>query len=320
MDQNSSSENSKKFELKSIGIYKEIIKKSFHIHISTIHFIGGGSYRVFEVNNNLIFKFTHEVPPELLKREKDVCDSIRDNLSVPIPHYLYFSDTCPSFKAVGGYQKLEGTSLEKIPTFDQTKIAHQIGQFLSELHVINPNEEFSHEKAHTELTEFYHHIQKAAFPLLNKKEQQWTHSLFEDFLDDRKYWHFAPVFVHGDFDSSNMLYQSGEGICGIIDFEEAGMGDPAWDFCCLLAEYGSTFLKTVLKSYQGIKDETLLKRIRFHSKRTIFHEILYGIEYNQPEFTAHGLTRLHKAMNNCCIIGGWLTQPMSLTKREGFPG
>jgi len=321
MDQNNSSENSERSELKSIGIYKEIIKECFHIHISTIQFIGGGSYRVFEVNNNLIFKFTHEIPPELLKREKDVCDSIRDNLSVPIPHYLYFSDTCPSFKgAVGGYQKLEGTSLEGVPIFDHTKTAHQIGQFLSELHAIDLNEEFSHEKAHTELTELYNHIQKAAFPFLNKKEQQWTQSLFEDFLDDKEYWNFTPVFVHGDFDSSNILYQSGKGMCGIIDFEEAGMGDPAWDFCCLLAEYGINFLKTALKSYQGIKDETLLKRIQFHSKRTIFHELLYGIEYNQPEFTAHGLTRLHKAMNNCHIIGGWLNQSMSLTRREGFPG
>lgn len=317
---NSSSKNSERYESKSIKMYREILEKCFHIHMSTIQFIGGGSYRVFEVNNTLIFKFTHGGPPELLEREKDVCALIKDSLSLPIPYYTYFSHTCPLYKgAVGGYKKLEGTSLEDIPTFDNVHIARQISQFLSELHAINRGEPFSHKKACTNLREFYHHIQKTAFPILTRKEQQWTHTLFESFLKTK--WKFTPVFTHGDFDSSNILYQPGKGVCGIIDFEDAGMGDPAWDFCCMLAEYGSNFFKTILQSYKGPKDQSLLKRTQFHSKRTIFHEILYGIEYHQPEFTAHGLTRLHNAMNNCDIIGGWLNQSTSLTRtHEGFPG
>lgn len=294
--------------------YKEILQKCFPIEISCIQFIGGGSYRVFEINNTLIFRFTHGGPVELLKREKEVCEFLRDSLSLPIPDYLWFSDKCPSFcGAVGGYKKLEGEPLWDIPfQVRQDKTAHQIGHFLSELHAIKDDTTFSHKKAHEELTEFFNQIQKKAFPFLNKKEQKWTQSLFDTFLDEP--WNFAPVFTHGDFDSSNILYSLDKGVCGIIDFEEAHMGDPAWDFCSLLAEYGAAFLRNVLTAYEGCKDQSLLKRIQFHAGRIIFCELLYGIEYDQPEFTAHGLTRLRRAISNCDIIGGWLNQSTSLTR------
>lgn len=268
-----------------------------------IRFIGGGSYRVFEVNNDLIFRFTHGGPIHLLKREKEVCELLQDYLSVPIPHYLYFSDTCPSFKgAVGDYTKLEGESLEDVSTFDTRKIAHQIGSLLSELHALELDfEPFDLEKARSELIAFFHQIKKSVFPVLNKREQQWTHVLLQDLSDN--YWDFTPVFTHGDFDSSNILCND-KGVRGIIDFEEAGMGDPAWDFCSLLAEYGFQFLLTTLKGYTGKKDRTFLERIHLHAKRIIFNELLYGIQYNQPEYTQHGLTRLKRAVNKCDIIGG----------------
>lgn len=309
MNQNNHPNGSRNNMSHFIDSYKKILEKCFQVHISSITFIGGGSYRVFEVNN-LIFKFTHEVPATLLKREKDTCELLKEKLSIPIPHFIYFSDTCPSFKgAVGGYTKLEGESLDRILTFDKTKTAHQIGQYLSELHAVTLNEEFSHQRARKELLQFYKRIQKNAFYLLNKTEQQWTVSLFENFLKDNKNWSFPPVFAHGDFDSSNILYHPDKGVCGIIDFEEAGPGDPAWDFCTFLDEYGPDFLHLILHGYNNDKvtDHFFLNRISFHAKRIIFCELLYGIEYNQPEHTKHGLIRLKKALENQ-ITGGWLYQ------------
>ena len=309
MNQNDSPDTFGNNTLQFIDTYKKILEKCFQVHISSIKFIGGGSYRVFEVDN-LIFKFTHEGPANFLEREKDTCELLKEKLSISIPYFIYFSDTCPSFKgAVGGYKKLEGESLYKISTCNKMKTAHQIGQCLSELHAVPLNEEFNHQKARKELREFYHRIQKNAFHLLNKTEQQWTASLFENFLKNNENWRFSPVFVHGDFDSSNILYHPDKGVCGIIDFEEAGPGDPAWDFCTFLDEYGPDFLHIILHSYNNDKvtDHLFLDRISFHAKRIIFCELLYGIEYNQPEHTKHGLIRLKKAIENQ-ITGGWLYQ------------
>lgn len=157
-----------------VQVYKEILEECFQIQISSIKFLGGGSYCVFEVNNDLIFRFSHENKSGTLRREKDLCESLRGGLSILIPYYLYFSDGCPMFKgAFGGYKKLEGTPLEHLCHFEKKRTAHQIGSFLSELHALEDpsNNDFSHEKARAELMQFYHQIQEKAFPILNEKER-----------------------------------------------------------------------------------------------------------------------------------------------------
>ena len=119
-----------------------------------------------------------------------------------------------------------------------------------------------------------------------------------DFISEERNWEFSPVFVHGDFDSSQVLHEPGKGVCGIVDFEDAGMGDPAVDFCCFLAEYGWEFLRDIVHSYRFDVDEDFLERVVFWAKRLPFSELLFGIEYNLPEFAEHGLKRMKTAMKN----------------------
>jgi aminoglycoside 2''-phosphotransferase len=85
----------------------------------------------------------------------------------------------------------------------------------------------------------YNQIQQLAFPLLNARQQDWTTALFESFLVEGPDWHFEPVIIHGDLDSTNILCQQTSGtLTGILDFEEARLGDAAWDFCALKVECG----------------------------------------------------------------------------------
>jgi len=67
-------------------------------------------------------------------------------------------------------------------------------------------------------------------------------------------------------------------------------------------------------------DAQFEQRMAFHSRRVLFHELLYGIEYDAPECTDHALKRLRRAMADQEPIGGWLAASMSQTRRqEGFP-
>ena len=76
------------------------------------------------------------------------------------------------------------------------------------------------------------------------------------------------------------------------------MSDPAVDFCCFLAEYGWEFLRDIVHSYRFDVDENFFERVVFWAKRLPFSELLFGIEYNLPEFAEHGLTRMRTAVRN----------------------
>jgi aminoglycoside 2''-phosphotransferase len=289
--------------------YKKILEHCFNIKVFEISYVGGGSHRVFHVNNEYIFRFTHNVPLNFLKREKEVLTFLHNRVSIPVPQYKYYCETCPSLKgAAGGYPKLQGEPLQDVSIENPQKIAHHMGRVLSELHAVEYPELFDYQKVLQSPITFYHTIQKYVFPVLTQKEQKWTHTLFKSYISTS--WDFKPVFVHGDCDSSNILYNPDTGISGLIDFEDAGIGDPAWDFCALHAEYGNTFLKNMISTYEP-QDATLIKRIQFHARRIIFHEIVYGVQYNHPEYTKNGLIRLKKAVNNCDKTGAWLKKPMS---------
>ena len=63
-------------------------------------------------------------------------------------------------------------------------------------------------------------------------------------------------FVHGDFGPHNLLFQDGR-ISGLIDFDNACVGDPAMDFAPLIGFYGSTAVAQITNS-------RMVERARIH--------------------------------------------------------
>jgi aminoglycoside 2''-phosphotransferase len=278
-----------------------------------------------------MFKFPHGNSGECLLTERRVCEQLKPAVSFQIPKYRYFSEGCPDFPyPIAAYQKLSGIVLERCLLEESfvNAVAIQIGRILSEFHKIPitgelehmavPHDPLSHKP---DLEGFYHKTRHQVFPHLSSTQRDWTRCLFEEFLDDDRCWRFVPTLIHGDFDSSNILYDPCRGIvCGIIDFEEVGVGDPACDFCSLLDEYGQRFLDQVLQNYTAPIDDCLPKRVEFHARRIIFCEILYGVESGEDEFLEHGMERLHHAIAGDEIIGGWLPKSTSRNRTvAGFP-
>ena len=80
-------------------------------------------------------------------------------------------------------------------------------------------------------------------------------------------------------------------IIGIIDWDDACIGDPALNFTWLL-DYGSSFIREVLGGYRGNIDRTLLKRATFYSRIGSFTEILFGLDTGDEAHLRQGLTYL----------------------------
>ena len=49
-------------------------------------------------------------------------------------------------------------------------------------------------------------------------------------LDDETVWRFAPCVTHGDLGPEHVLVSASGDLSGVLDWEEVGIGDPAWDF------------------------------------------------------------------------------------------
>ncbi|MFC2038041.1 phosphotransferase family protein [Chloroflexota bacterium] len=318
--------------------YRQILHLCFpQLTMSSIKFLGGGTFRVFEVNGDrtsqqaLIFRFPHGgAGGGLLQRERQVCNGLGPSLPIAIPRYDYFSESCPLFdRPVAGYPRLPGVALQDC-TLDgaaQGKAAEQLGGFLSTLHSL-PVEGFwanllpspTPIQLRDRQRALYAEVQRYAFPSLSAQKRAWIETLFEPFLAEEANWQFETALVHGDLDSSNILYDPMQhSIVGILDFEETSLGDPAWDFCVLLAEYGSDFLQDMLAAYRLPLDAHFGERVAFHARRILFHELLYGIQVGAPEYADHAQERLRRAMAGLEPIGGWLAASTSETRsQEGY--
>ena len=101
----------------------------------------------------------------------------------------------------------------------------------------------------------------------------------------------------------------------VIDFEEAGQnGDPAVDFCALLAGFGTAFLEAALAAYTHTVTAAMRRRIHLCAKRILFIEMLYGIQTNDRRFVANALQRLNRARHGLDPIGDWLDVSTSETR------
>ena len=73
-------------------------------------------------------------------------------------------------------------------------------------------------------------------------------------------------------------------ISGVIDFGDAQIGDPAFDFTGLYYDFGREFTTSVYEQYSALishRDPLLIHRITtFYQYSPLLHNLIYNIETN----------------------------------------
>ncbi len=307
------------------AFYQQVLDACFpDLHAGSMRFLGGGSCRVFLVNGDEVFRFPHDPEADAaLRRERTLYDWLAPRLPAAVPRYTWFGAGCPAFPhPVAGYHSLPGVPLESTPGTATPAFARSLGRFLTALHGLQPPDALPLQTdvgGPDRMRDVYGRLCRLAFPALTPAERDWTEAVFESFLDDPSLCSCTPVLVHGDLNGSNILCDPSTGmLTGVIDFEDAGLGDPAGDFCALQAELGAAFVTEMLSSYDRPVDVGFQGRIAARARIVLFHELLYGIEYGEPGAVAHGRERLRRAMAGAAVIGGW--RPVSTAAGRTQPG
>jgi aminoglycoside 2''-phosphotransferase len=146
-------------------------------------------------------------------------------------------------------------------------------------------------------------VQQRVLPLLDEPTQDNLSRVWREFVDDPANFQFQPALIHRDLCGEHILaepkarcssdlFDPGLGrITGIIDWEDAAIGDPAFDFTGLL-DFGQEFVQGVWAAYRGPRDGGMLDRARFYRAIVPCHEALFGLECGLPQHISAGLKEL----------------------------
>ncbi|MEM0161302.1 MAG: phosphotransferase [Thermoplasmata archaeon] len=264
---------------------------------------------VLEINDNLIFKIPKTAKNQtLLEREIVVSDFLSKHLRVSVPRYE-FTKKYKDSKLVAGYRKILGSPLSNqtyaglnigIPLSEikaKYKIIAQLSRILVKLHSLSPDDFVSigvpdeHGEQWRERFEmFYYEVHDTVYPYLKKPLKKKIEKLFDMFLNNQTNFEFKPVLIHGDFGGWNILFDNlTRKITGVIDWENAVIGDAALDFSELLYDYGPEVTKKILNHYSIEIDAKFVERMKFYRSLAGLYDVIYGSRNSDPEILNRGL-------------------------------
>lgn len=238
------------------------------------------------INKQQVFRFPKT--DQIIDQIKNECELLeqlaRKKPTLHIPRYkvIYEGDR---FRAVT-YPFLSGESLNE-HSFDVRKNpenAQLLGDFLTKLHQIKGSHLPS---IHTFCywQSLFESLRSKVFTALRDEECQAIEDVFTRFLNRYPAFSYKKVPIHGDLSASNILFDRAENrLSGVIDFTDAQMGDPAFDFAGIYWNYGPEYTRKVLSFYHIDESiEAMFDRIStFYGLQPVFHELLHLVENNNP--------------------------------------
>ena len=255
--------------------------------VDTVDRLGEGQEHVaFEVNGELVVRFPKDPDPkrgaERVQREHDVLAAVADISPLPVPRPEFFSTdpACIAHFKIPGIPLLETSPPHR---WDHAEsIATALGAFLGAIHAVpagrvaglvtpdNQPLEGWQEDAVQDYVSIAGHI-----PAMHRGP-------IETFL------HVPPpvgdyplVFSHNDLGIEHVLIEPATwAITGIIDWSDAALADPAYDFGLVYRDLGPGALDAALRNYHTELESagSLHGRACFYARCSVFEDLVYGIE------------------------------------------
>lgn len=251
----------------------------------------GWDHDILIINKKLVFRFpkSESLAAKLFDEGKIVAilKSKGPLLKIPNYEFMYLAGKLKCAK----YDFIDGKSLNEYSNINLDKNPENailIGNFLTELHCMDVAElkETNLKTIHTikYWQELYSSVRNNLFPFLNCQQRDLIEEIFTGFISRYPSHTFKKSIIHGDLTISNIIYNERKSrVEAIIDFTDAQIGDPAFDFAGLYWSYGPDFTKKVLSWYKTSESiDGLFERVKtFYGLQPVFHELLYSVRNNQ---------------------------------------
>jgi aminoglycoside phosphotransferase (APT) family kinase protein len=223
---------------------------------------------------------------EDLRRQIAILPELSSEVSAPIPEPEFADASVPAM----AYRLIPGVACEE--RADLGMWPERLGRFLYDLHAVPP--EFVGMRARSaaavraDVRDEMGRAAQETLPLLAAEERSRLERDWSAFVDDDVLWRLAPCLVHADLGLEHILVDDHGDLAGVIDWSDAAVGDPAWDFAVLLHDLPDQG-ERALAAYGGAPDAGFLARAAFAWRFVPFHEVRYGLETDQEAFVEAGL-------------------------------
>lgn len=261
---------------------------------------------ILEVNDQYIFRFPmFRGSWSRMQKEFSLLPWLAPRLSVPIPAYEFIWDGDRSHpQRFAGYKKITGVPMLK-GNFRRAwvdRLGQDLGRLLTELHSFDlADRELKTVKRHTVESwvesnrMFYRQIRKLVFPILNRTERALAEAFWKQFFDEFTDYDFMPTLIHSDLTGGNILIDPSKAkLTGIIDWGDAKVADPAFDFVGIL-EVNKSLGQRSMDCYGGPKSG-FRERADLYLKTIPFGEISWGVRQKSKHFVELGLRHLHQRL------------------------
>lgn len=109
---------------------------------------------------------------------------------------------------------------------------------------------------------------------------------------------YRHCFIHGDFGGWNLLYDHNTAcITGVLDWEDACMGDPASDFADLIYDFGEDYAAKIFDNYAHEKDENMVERAELYILLNGFRDYEYGVANKVQSLEEGGFASIRKLVD-----------------------
>jgi aminoglycoside 2''-phosphotransferase len=134
----------------------------------------------------------------------------------------------------------------------------------------------------------YQEIQDHLYPSMSPDVRTQVSAHFERFLGDPEAFAYRPVLIHGDFGAGNILWNpEAREITGVIDFDSAGLSDPAIDLAAVSC-FGEPLRAALLGVYPAL--EAAERRAAFYRGTFALQEALHGFHTGDRTAFERGMT------------------------------
>ncbi len=146
-------------------------------------------------------------------------------------------------------------------------------------------------------------VRTSVLPLLEPKDEEAVEHGFERFLREELATLEDVALVHCDLGCEHILMDAdGEAVAGLIDFEDATVGDPTIDFVGIYVTYGMEAVERVRDYYRLELDVNFERRLSFYTWMASCHEMLYGLEEGRSDLVEDGISGLRTRLGNAGLL------------------
>ncbi|MBF6078585.1 phosphotransferase family protein [Nocardia beijingensis] len=255
--------------------------------IDSIALLGEGEDNVaYEVNGELIVRFTKESDPESraarVINEAGLLAAIAGVSPLPVPE--------PCFSVVErgclAYFKLPGRPLIDLPASQRSaraqSIATVLGRFLAAVHAVPVDRMADFVDTDDQPKAVWLDEAARIYETITDMVPEAHRPAVEVFLDARPAAdRYGLVFSHNDLGIEHVLVEPVSAtVTGVIDWSDAAIADPAYDFGLIYRDLGPSALDAALRAYRASAEDSraIRERAAFYARCGVLEDLAYGIE------------------------------------------